>query len=222
MFIDNCPAHPKNVELRNIKLIFLLPNATSKLQPMDQGIIKVLKQGYRTRLVHRYLTEMENHDSKRPWKVHNAILYIAAAWGAMKSTTTQNCFKKSGFDCTEICQNSIAEEAEPEVLLYFPGYSSIDDNVSTSEMRSVEELIEDDNNTTLEATTEDDIDAEESVPILSNAQALTAVNDLRRYVSSLGNSEDGLQQLNLIENIIIHNASKSLSQTKINDFFKRN
>lgn len=45
LFIDNCPAHPKGVELKNIKLVYLPPNSTSKLQPMDQGIIKVLKQG---------------------------------------------------------------------------------------------------------------------------------------------------------------------------------
>ncbi|CAK1582598.1 unnamed protein product [Parnassius mnemosyne] len=54
-FIDNCPAHSKDIELKNITLVFLPPNATSKLQPMDQGIIKVLKQGYRTRLIHRYV-----------------------------------------------------------------------------------------------------------------------------------------------------------------------
>ncbi|XP_015378224.1 PREDICTED: tigger transposable element-derived protein 4-like, partial [Diuraphis noxia] len=46
LFVDNCPAHPKEITLTNIKLVFFPPNATSKLQPLDQGVIKVLKQKY--------------------------------------------------------------------------------------------------------------------------------------------------------------------------------
>ncbi|CAI6354755.1 unnamed protein product [Macrosiphum euphorbiae] len=51
LFVDNCPAHPTTIPLENIKLVFLPPNATAKLQPLDQGIIKVLKQKYRKNLV---------------------------------------------------------------------------------------------------------------------------------------------------------------------------
>ena len=47
LFIDNCPTHPQYIPVTNIKVVFLPPNATSKLQPLDQGIIKVLKQKYR-------------------------------------------------------------------------------------------------------------------------------------------------------------------------------
>ena len=43
LFIDYCPVHPKNVSLQNIEVSYLPPNSTSKLQPMDEGIIKVLK-----------------------------------------------------------------------------------------------------------------------------------------------------------------------------------
>lgn len=37
LLLDNCPAHPK-VDLSNIKLVFLPPNSTSVIQPLDQGI----------------------------------------------------------------------------------------------------------------------------------------------------------------------------------------
>ena len=125
LFIDNCPAHPKSVELKDIKLVYLPPNSTIKLQPMQQGIIKVFKQGYRTRLVHRYLREIEDPDSKRPQTVHDAILNIAAAWEGIKSETIQNCFKKAGFRNNEV---DVVLEEEPVILQGFPGYSSIDDN----------------------------------------------------------------------------------------------
>ncbi|XP_054708071.1 tigger transposable element-derived protein 4-like [Uloborus diversus] len=53
LFVDNCPSHPPEVKskVKNIKLIFLPPNTTSKLQPMDQGIIKNLKVYYRKRIL---------------------------------------------------------------------------------------------------------------------------------------------------------------------------
>ena len=39
VFVDNAPSHPK-IKLDNAKLVFLPPNTTSKIQPMDQGIIQ--------------------------------------------------------------------------------------------------------------------------------------------------------------------------------------
>ena len=39
MFVDNFTAHPPVDKLHAVKLAFLPPNTTSKLQPMDQGII---------------------------------------------------------------------------------------------------------------------------------------------------------------------------------------
>lgn len=41
-----CPTHPHHVKLTNVKLEFFPPNTTSKLQPMDQSVIKNLKANY--------------------------------------------------------------------------------------------------------------------------------------------------------------------------------
>lgn len=67
---------------------------------------------------------------------------------------------------------------------------------------------------------DNDDDEDESTPVLSNAQALSAVNVLRCYVASLDQSKDALQKLNYVENVLITNASKSFCQTKISDYFK--
>ncbi|GFS52135.1 jerky protein homolog-like [Trichonephila clavipes] len=47
--IDNAPSHPGTEELSSgeIKAIFLPPNVTLLLQPMDQGVLQKLKQIYR-------------------------------------------------------------------------------------------------------------------------------------------------------------------------------
>ena len=51
LIIDNCPAHPSISNLTNVQLVFLPPNTTSILQPMDQGVIRSLKAHYRGRVV---------------------------------------------------------------------------------------------------------------------------------------------------------------------------
>ena len=46
--LDNCSAHPNADELVStdgkIKAVFLPPNVTSLIQPMDQGILEALKR----------------------------------------------------------------------------------------------------------------------------------------------------------------------------------
>lgn len=70
-------------------------------------------------------------------------------------------------------------------------YSSIDDDIVTHQMSSLQNLIDDDN-TLQEETIDEDNDLEEFNPMLTNSQSLAAVNDLRRYLSSLSDSEDGI------------------------------
>ena len=43
-FLHNVPSHPKNVNVTNVKLVFIPANTTSMLQPPDQEIIKTVKQ----------------------------------------------------------------------------------------------------------------------------------------------------------------------------------
>ena len=45
LFLDNATCHPP-VPLSNIELVFLPPNTTSHIQPMDQGIIANFKRHY--------------------------------------------------------------------------------------------------------------------------------------------------------------------------------
>lgn len=59
LFVDHCTAHVK-INLKNVRLEFLPPNCTSKLQPLDLGVIHAFKVNYRKQLVQRALTELEN------------------------------------------------------------------------------------------------------------------------------------------------------------------
>ncbi len=60
LLLDNCGAHPTNVELKNIELAFLPKNSTSVLQPADQGIIRTAKVYYRKEIIRLVLRKMES------------------------------------------------------------------------------------------------------------------------------------------------------------------
>ena len=66
LFIDNCTAHNSIPLMNNVKVIFSPLNMTSVVQPMDQGIIKNLKNFYRCLVVENLLSESfmgKNHNS---------------------------------------------------------------------------------------------------------------------------------------------------------------
>lgn len=96
MFVDNCSAHGDIPTLKNVKVQFLPPNTTSKLQPLDQGIIKNFKVLYRKEVVRQYLRDIEE---KNPTTINvlNAMWMTSKAWANVTQTTIENSFKKSGF-----------------------------------------------------------------------------------------------------------------------------
>ncbi|KRZ81108.1 Tigger transposable element-derived protein 6, partial [Trichinella sp. T8] len=56
----NCPAHPADTSyLSHVKVVFFPSNCTSHLQPLDQGIIRCVKQCYRKRIVYDRLASLE-------------------------------------------------------------------------------------------------------------------------------------------------------------------
>lgn len=105
---DNCSTHPhpqrppQNYigptppELTNITLIYLPPNTTSRLQPLDQGIIKAFKAAYRRRYAENMVQHFNFHGTV-PEKIDilRAIYLIADAWNTVSNTTIINCWKKA-------------------------------------------------------------------------------------------------------------------------------
>ncbi len=106
LIVDNCTAHPHISDLKAIKLVFLPPNTTSKLQPCDQGIIQNLKKFYRRRMLEKLLLAVNddnNGDAEGPINTNSlitlldAITMLRAAWNQVKPETVQKCFGHAGF-----------------------------------------------------------------------------------------------------------------------------
>ncbi|XP_054709194.1 tigger transposable element-derived protein 6-like [Uloborus diversus] len=102
LLVDNCPAHPNvSSKLSNVNLIFLPPNTTLKLQPMDQGVIKNLKLHYRKRILRRLIWTLENEETNlhKVIDLRICVAELAKVWeNDVLESTIRNCFAKAGFD----------------------------------------------------------------------------------------------------------------------------
>lgn len=114
LLVDNCPAHKMESNLKWTNVVFLPPNVTSIVQPMDQGIIKTLKTLYRSKLLRKKLQLYEANDGNRTITIRDAITMIAEAWDDVRKPCIINCFTKGGFDVVRIRQEQLEEEAAEE------------------------------------------------------------------------------------------------------------
>ena len=135
LLMDNAGCHPEDIKdiFSNIKIIFLPPNTTSMLQPLDLGIIKNFKVHYRTRLLRFVISKIETcataSEVTKSINILHAIRWVAQAWETVKPETIKKCFRKGG-----VLDNSFAvpsrpcEESDP--------FEDVDE-VDTSEMHDL-------------------------------------------------------------------------------------
>lgn len=171
LFLDNFSGHKVVCPLGATRVVFFPPNTTSKLQPMDRGIIKNVKHFYRKNLVKRLLLDIEAAGANIPTEsisVRDAIDMLTEAWSCVTTNTIHNCFKSAGFEGHDVDGDDQAEirsdapQGEDSLLgadavgwhhltrrLYLPDdvtfetYADIDGMLATSEFESAEAIVVD-------------------------------------------------------------------------------
>ena len=103
LLLDNAPAHPSSEELKsadgNVTTIFLPPNTTSILQPMDQGVIEALKRCYNRNLLRHIFLENETSlltipDIIKQLTIKDAVYWSAQAWEETTSSTLMKAWNR--------------------------------------------------------------------------------------------------------------------------------
>ena len=103
LILDNAPGHPC-IDHPNVKVVFLPPNTTSLIQPLDQGIISTFKKHY-VKLTFRNILEKLENDTKtltEVWKIFsifNCINHATAAITEIKQHTLNACWKAVWPEC---------------------------------------------------------------------------------------------------------------------------
>lgn len=232
LVLDNCAAHPVDTSwLQNVKVIFLPPNCTSHLQPLDAGIIRNMKFHFRSLLIRRFLAKIDRKDASLKVDLLDAIHFLAMSWDRVKPDTIANCFKKCGFFCapgdTEENGDDGAEidipdwgdlnvDASPEEFV------SADDQLATCELRTVQDIIAD---VTAEEESDDDDnqdagDCSSDRRPLNTDGALEALDGLRGFVASAELSEETATRFYEFQKSLLQDLEKQKVQRKVTDYFK--
>lgn len=98
LLIDNATCHPAQDVLmsadKKIVVMFLPPNVTSVLQPMDQNVLRLLKLHYRNKLLSQIISNGNVADSLKKIDLRQAIVLLNESWQQIKSETIAHCWKR--------------------------------------------------------------------------------------------------------------------------------
>lgn len=94
LLLDNCSAHNNQNEMLSsddglINVLFLPPNVTSELQPIDQHVIVCAKNNYRKKMLQFLLVQHESnlHEEVKKFSLLKAIMYLKDAWEMVPPAT---------------------------------------------------------------------------------------------------------------------------------------
>lgn len=151
LFIDNVSSHDPALKdkFSNIKIIFLPKNTTSRLQPLDAGIIKNFKVHYRRLLLKHTLAQIDGTELTasaivKTIHVLTAIRWIKKAWDEVRPQTIINCFRTTGvlpqdqvseedpfagLEEDDMCLEELVTQLDPDITA--DEYVDADDGLST-------------------------------------------------------------------------------------------
>lgn len=107
--LDNCKSHDESLQdvHPNVQVVFLPPNTTSLIQPLDQSVIATFKSYYLRRVIRSMVHKVNVHRNcenfipekvvKSFWKnfsIMDAINFIDDSWKEVQSTTITASWKK--------------------------------------------------------------------------------------------------------------------------------
>uniref|UniRef100_A0A0N5B903 DDE-1 domain-containing protein n=1 Tax=Strongyloides papillosus TaxID=174720 RepID=A0A0N5B903_STREA len=171
LFVNQCFAHLKEINLKNIRIEYLPVNCTSRLQTLDLGRKNAFKTSYRKNVVQRLFGLIESGKDTMTYKISilNVLHYIAKAWKDVSQSTISNSFRKAGFFQTH--EEEVIEEDSDLISAWeklkidyeVKDFLHFDVELATVQTVSVESLI---NSVQEESDSDSDFDDDSSVSLV--------------------------------------------------------
>ncbi|GFW59249.1 tigger transposable element-derived protein 1 [Trichonephila clavipes] len=97
LIVDNAASHPQ-LEHPNLQLVFLPPNTTNLIQPLDQGIIATFKKNYINTTYKFILNKLENEsltvkDVRKQFSIFDCLIHVASDSAQIRPRTLNACWK---------------------------------------------------------------------------------------------------------------------------------
>ncbi|GBC36913.2 tigger transposable element-derived protein 6-like [Rhizophagus irregularis DAOM 181602=DAOM 197198] len=231
LFLDNCSSHKLDgLTLRYTDVHFLPSNTTSKIQPIDAGVIMSFKRHYRhshVRLLLRYV-EAGNRAEDLRMDILQTIRFIIQAWGEINPEVVRNCWWHTKIlpDDVNVNLRNVSEDIrqnenlvldeladalrdlnlsylmQAEEFLYLP-----EENIVykvPEDNKIIEELVYLFKNTDKENMDLEEIDNSDEIPIISTSTAIASLETVQKESKKSDEWLSSLQYLNAnINNLTI-------------------
>uniref|UniRef100_UPI00358DF661 tigger transposable element-derived protein 1-like isoform X2 n=1 Tax=Myxine glutinosa TaxID=7769 RepID=UPI00358DF661 len=115
LLVDNAPAHPGHMEdwCYNVQVVFLPPNTTSLIQPMNQGVIAAFKAYYLKRTMKQIISETDGDNKptiKEFWQEFNirkALENIKDSWAELSASTMSGVWRNVWPECVHYLKDFV-------------------------------------------------------------------------------------------------------------------
>lgn len=242
LLLDNCSAHGRMEslpEMENVRVVFLPPNTTSKVQPMDAGIIASMKVKYRRYQMDRALGLSEEH-IRDIYKLDilTAMKAFKGIWNELDSTTIQNCWNHTGIlpqsstredpmdirtllndDVTEIRFNASQLLPNRSAFGLEQLLNPVGENEGIVQQISDDQMVSNMLGSEANESSEEECEAEESIP-LSSVEVLRSLAVVNRFLESEDNPDRSLLRgMGACQRRVRLQRLIESRQTRIEDFF---
>lgn len=248
LLIDNCSAHPDELSScdGSVTCMFLPPNTTSLIQPMDQGVLQAMKNRYKRKLLQKVICAQDlDHtqsvkDIVKLHTVKDALYMVCDAWDEASPESIRKAYNKLKIHSDNSQPNSEPEEQHSaesmvEMLQHvqqvgnedslnahdLEDWLNLDNELPTTEQMSDEQILATVTGHSNENESSDEEDDGQEEKQVSNSEAAECFKKCLSWMEGQ-NSVDPVQvmQLRRMMDFAMRSRYKTLKQTSMFQFFR--
>ena len=252
LLIDNCSAHPDELSSHDgsVTCLFLPPNTTSLIQPMDQGVLQAMKNRYKRKLLQKVICSQDidpTQSIKDIVKLHtvkDALYMLSDAWYELSPESICKAYDKLRIHSDNSESNSQPEFREDNIaesMVEMLEHVQQPDNEEMPDARAVEDWLNQENglptspqmsdeeilatvvgdSTEGESACSDEEDEGEDEKLVSTKEAAQCFKKCLSWMESQNDIDPvQLMQLRRMMDFAMRSSYKSLKQTNMLEHFR--